>query len=98
LTDGEIRDLRQPASLMVHVIDLNTDQGVTRKLKDLAAHQAVDQRLARVTDRLNKYPIPINPNTSSRIEYCAVWIKSKISSLLEACAAKHPMYTPVLAI
>jgi len=56
LTEIELRDLRQPANLVVHAITLNIDPSVTHELKDLAAHQAADQRLARITERLNKYP------------------------------------------
>jgi len=61
LTENELRDVRQPANLMVHAINLNTDPGVTHELKDLTAHQAADQRLARITERLNTYPIQVDP-------------------------------------
>ena len=61
LTENELRDLRQPANLMVHAINLNIDPGVTHELKDLAAHQAADERLARIKERLNKYPTQVNP-------------------------------------
>ena len=61
LTENELRDLRQPANLMVHAINLNKDPGMTHELKDLAAHQAADERLARIKERLNKYPTQVNP-------------------------------------
>jgi hypothetical protein len=48
LEENELRDLRQPDSLMVHAINLNIDPGVTHELKDLAAHQSADQSLARI--------------------------------------------------
>jgi len=56
LTDIELRDLRQPANLVVHTVNLNIDPSVKHELKKLAAHQAADQRLARITERLNEYP------------------------------------------
>jgi len=34
LTENELRDLRQPASVMVHAINLNLDPGVAHELKD----------------------------------------------------------------
>jgi hypothetical protein len=61
LTENELRDLSQTANLMVHALNLNIDLGVTHELKDLAAHQAADQRLARITERLNKYPTQVDP-------------------------------------
>lgn len=59
LTENELLDLRQPANLMVHAIDLNIDPGVSHELKDLAAHQAADQRLSRIRERLNMYPTQV---------------------------------------
>jgi hypothetical protein len=50
LTKDELRDLRQPASLIVHAIHLNIDPSVKREIKDLATHQAADQRLARIME------------------------------------------------
>jgi hypothetical protein len=61
LKENELRDLRQPANLMVHAVNLNTDPGETHELKDLATYQAGDQRLARITERLNKLPTRIDP-------------------------------------
>jgi len=60
-TENELRDLRQPAKFIVHAIKLNMDPGVTHELKDFAAHQATDKRLARIREGLNKYPTQINP-------------------------------------
>jgi hypothetical protein len=40
--------------------NLNIDPGVTHELKDLTARQAADQRLARITERLNKYPTQVD--------------------------------------
>ena len=39
LRENELWDLRQPAILIVHAINLNLDPGVTHELKDLAAHK-----------------------------------------------------------
>jgi hypothetical protein len=61
LTKNELRDLRQPASLIVHAIHLDIDPSVKRELKDLATHQAADQRLARIIEGLDKYPIIVDP-------------------------------------
>ena len=61
LTENELRDLRQPENLILHAINLNIDPGLTHKLKDLAAHQAADKRLAGITERLNKYPTQVSP-------------------------------------
>ena len=60
-TENELRELRQPASLTVRAVNLDVDPGVTHALKDLAAYQAADQRLARITERLNKYPTQVDP-------------------------------------
>jgi hypothetical protein len=46
---------------MVHVIHLNIDLSVKRELKDLATHQAADQRLARIIEGLDKYPVQVDP-------------------------------------
>jgi len=46
---------------MVHAINLTIDPGVTHELKDLATNQAADQRIARITERLNKYPNQVDP-------------------------------------
>ena len=62
LTEIELRDLRQPANLVVHAIDFNIDPGLANELKDLADHQAAYQRLARITGRLNKYSNEVGPN------------------------------------
>jgi len=56
LTENELRDLRQPANLTVHAINLKIDSGVTHELKDLATQQAAGKRLPRIMERLNKYP------------------------------------------
>jgi hypothetical protein len=61
LKENELQDLRLPDNLMVHAINLNIDPGVARELKDLAAQQAADQRLARIKERLNKYPNQVDP-------------------------------------
>ena len=52
LTENDLRDVRQPANLIVHAVNLNIDPGVTHELKDLAGHQAAD-RLVRITNKLN---------------------------------------------
>ena len=58
LKENELRDLMQPDNLMVHAINLNIGPGVTH---DLVPHQAADQRLARIKERLNKYPNQADP-------------------------------------
>ena len=85
LTENEIRDLRQPANLIVHAIDLNIDPDVTQELKDLAGHQAADKRLARLTEGLKKYPTQVNP-------------KYKLSNgILYSMDQKHyPFWRPML--
>jgi hypothetical protein len=59
LRKDELLDLRQPAILMVHAIHINIDPSVKRELKDLATHQAADQRLATIIEGLDKYPVQV---------------------------------------
>jgi len=80
LTKDEIRYLRQTASPVVHAIHLDIDPSVKRELKDLATHQAADQRLARIMEGLGKYPVQVDPSTRCQTEYCTVWIKTDSNS------------------
>ena len=85
LTENELRDLRQPANLTVHAINLKIDPGVTHELKELAAHRAADKRLARIMERLYKYPTQGNP-------------KYKLSNgiLYSMDQKHHPFWWPML--
>jgi hypothetical protein len=85
LTENELRDLRQPDNLIVHAVNLNIDPGVTHELKDLAAHQAADKRLARIVEILNKYPTQVNP-------------KYRLSNgiLYSMDQKHHPFWRPIL--
>jgi len=85
LKENELRDLRQPANLTVHAINLTIDPGMNRELKDLAGHQAADKRLARIMERLNKNPTQSNP-------------KYKLSNgiLYNMDQKHHPFWRPML--
>jgi len=61
LKENELRDLRQPDNFVVNAINLNIDPCVTHELKDLAARQSANQRLARIKEILNKYPNQVDP-------------------------------------
>jgi len=82
LKGNVLRDLRQPDNLMVHAINLNIGPGVTH---DLVPHQAADQRLARIKERLNKYPNQVDP-------------KYKLSNgiLYSIDQKHHPFWRPML--
>ena len=60
------------ANLMVYSINLKKDPSAAHESEDLAANKAGDQRLAGITERLNKYQLNSTQNTSSRMEYCSV--------------------------
>jgi hypothetical protein len=57
VTTDELRDMRQADNLIVHAIHLDIDPSIKRELKDLANHQAADQRLARIIEGLDKFPV-----------------------------------------
>jgi hypothetical protein len=85
LTENELRDLRQPANLMVRAINLSIIPRVTHELKDLTTHQAADQRLARITERLNKYLTQVDPKYKL--------LKGILYSIDQP---HHPFWRPVL--
>jgi hypothetical protein len=58
LTDGEIRNLTRPDQVLVHGIQLCVDKTIGKELKDLAAPEDTDARLAAI-----KKEVKANPTT-----------------------------------
>ena len=56
LTDEEIRNLTRPDQILVHSVQLYTDKTVCKELKDTAALQDADPRIAAIKREVTAHP------------------------------------------